>query len=95
MKDLHSVILAPVVTEKSTRLGTNENKYVLKVALEANKIEIRQAVEKLFGKKVESVNTMNCRGKNRRVLRSRQMGKKSDWKKAVVTLKDGDTLEFI
>ena len=77
------IIIKPVVTEKSsTALG--ENKYTFKVAKKATKIEIKRAVEKLFGVKVLSVNTMTVQGKEKRVRY--QAGKTSDWKKAIVTI---------
>ena len=86
MKAPQDIILKPVITERSMDgLALEENKkYTFKVAKDANKIEIKQAVEKLFDVKVAKVNTMNCRGRVKRV--GRFVGKTSDWKKAIVTI---------
>lgn len=86
MKDARDIIYKPLVTEKATRL-MEQNKYVFIVDKRANKIEIRKAVEDLFGVKVESVNTQNVSGKPKRVGIHR--GYKPDRKKAIVTLKEG------
>ena len=86
------IIIKPIITEKSMS-GLQENKYTFKVAKNANKIEIAKAVEELFGVKVASVNTMNCRGRSKRVGMSR--GVTPSWKKAIVTLAEGSkTIEF-
>ena len=77
------IILAPVVTEKSSA-DMQEGKYTFRVAKKATKIEIKRAVEKLFGVKVLSVNTMTVKGKEKRVRY--QAGRTSDWKKAIVTV---------
>lgn len=88
---LYQVILAPVVTEKATRL--NESSQVtFKVTLDATKPEIRQAVEKLFSVNVEAVNTLVMKGKAKR-FRGRK-GQRSDWKKAVVKLQAGQTIDL-
>ena len=79
-------------TEKSTLLTDNLNKYVFEVAPHANKIEIRKAIEELFGKKVVSVNTSHHWGKERR-KRTAAAGRTAAWKKAVVTLAAGEKLE--
>ena len=95
MKAPQDIILKPVITERSMDgLALEENKkYTFKVAKDANKIEIKQAVEKLFDVKVAKVNTMNCRGRVKRV--GRFVGKTPDWKKAIVTLKeDSKPIEF-
>ena len=95
MKAPQDIILKPVITERSMDgLALEENKkYTFKVAKDANKIEIKQAVEKLFDVKVSKVNTMNCRGRVKRV--GRFVGKTPDWKKAIVTLtKDSKEIEF-
>lgn len=92
MKDVRDVILRPIITERSTEM-MSENKYVFEVAPKANKTEIKQAVEKIFDVKVESVNTMNVKGKPKRM--GRYMGKRKDWKKAIVKLTaDSKALEF-
>ena len=92
MKAPQDIILKPVITEKSMD-GLQAGKYTFKVATDANKTEIKSAVEKLFGVKVAKVNTMNCTGRTKRV--GRYVGKKADWKKAIVTLtEDSKTIEF-
>ncbi len=86
------IIIKPIVTEKSMSV-LQENKYTFKVAKGANKIEIAKAAEELFGVKVKSVNTMNCRGRSKRVGMNR--GTTPSWKKAVITLAEGSkTIEF-
>ena len=92
MNDLSQVIKTIRLSEKATILSEKLNEYVFKVDPRANKIEIKQAVEKLFGKKVIDVRTMNYLGKERR--RGARVGRTSDWKKAVVRLKAGETLEL-
>ncbi|MDE7295471.1 MAG: 50S ribosomal protein L23 [Oscillospiraceae bacterium] len=86
------IVIKPIITEKSMG-ALAENKYTFKVAKNANKIEIAKAVEELFGVQVASVNTMNCKGRSKRVGMNR--GTTPDWKKAIVTLKEGSkTIEF-
>ncbi len=92
MKDLYSVIQQPLITEKATLQKETANQIAFKVAPAANKIEIKQAVEKIFKVKVKSVRTMNYKGKPKRVGRS--MGYRQNWKKAIVTLEPGHTIEF-
>jgi len=91
MKDLGQVVKRVQITEKGTSLAA-ENKYLVEVHPSANKIEIRRAVEELFHVSVTGVNTMNYRGKRKRE-RTIRFGRRSDWKRAVVTLKQGDTIE--
>ena len=86
MKTAHDIILAPVITENSM-MGVANKKYTFKVATDANKIEIADAVEKLFGVKVEKVNTINVRGRWRR--QGLHGGYTAACKKAIVTLKEG------
>ena len=86
MKEPQDVVIRPLVTEKSTRL-MEEGKYSFVVSRDANKIDIKRAVEKLFDVKVEAVNTMRIKGKPRRVGIHR--GYRPSWKKAIVTLKEG------
>ena len=90
MKNPRDILKKPVITEKSNDL-LGENKYTFQVDLNANKIEIRQAVEKLFKVKVEKVNTMRVKGKIKRVRRV--PGRTPEIKKAIVTLKEGDRIE--
>lgn len=88
MKDPYQIVQTILVTEKGSHLSDALNQYTFKVARGANKIEIRQAVEKLFNVKVAAVNVMNRQGKRKRV-RSAKAGRRPDWKKAIVTLKEG------
>lgn len=92
MKDLRTIIRRPLLTERSTDLKDKENKYFFEVAMGANKIEIKKAVETLFNVKVKSVNTMIKYGKNKKM--GRTQGRTSDYKKAVVTLKEGSSIDL-
>jgi large subunit ribosomal protein L23 len=92
MNNHYQVIKRPVVTEKSTIQKEAANQITFEVHVDANKIEIRKAVEALFKVKVIEVRTSNMEGKKKRVGKS--TGKRSDWKKAVVRLKPGDKIEF-
>jgi len=92
MKDSYSIIQEPLITEKGSNLSTKENKYFFRVDPKANKIEIKEAVEKIFNVKVASVNTLNVLGKMKRV-RYRQ-GRTSNWKKAIVTLAQGQKIDY-
>ena len=92
MKAPQDIIIAPVITEKSMS-GIAGKKYTFKVAKDANKLEIADAVEKLFKVTVAKVNTVSVRGRNRRM--GRYEGTTPSWKKAIVTLKaDSKTIEF-
>lgn len=93
MKDIYDVIKTIRLSEKATLLGENNNRYVFLVDPKANKIEIRQAVEKLFGKKVVKVNTINMDGKYRR-RGAAPAGRTNKFKKAIVELKEGEKLEL-
>lgn len=90
---LLKVILAPHISEKATLSAENGNTVVFKVLKNANKTEIKQAVEKLFEVEVDSVRTVNTKGKVKR--HGMRMGKRSDWKKAYVSLKDGHDIDFV
>ncbi len=90
MYDPHNIIVRPIISEKSYDMIAL-NRYTFEVAKSANKVEIGQAVESIFGVTVLKVNTMNVSGKPRRVRV--QKGITRSWKKAVVTLKAGDTIE--
>ena len=94
MNEPHDIIQRASLTEKSSVLSEKHNKYVFRVSTRANKIQIKQAVEKLFQKKVVSVNTCNYAGKKKRE-RTMNYGRKAHWKKAIVTLKEGDKIEFV
>ncbi|WP_398444610.1 50S ribosomal protein L23 [Sedimentibacter sp.] len=92
MRDPHDIIKKPIVTEASMD-AMADKKYTFVVDKKANKTEIKNAVEKVFGVKVESVNTMNMLGKKKR--QGIHVGKKPDWKKAIVTLTaESKTIEF-
>ena len=90
-KDHRDVLLAPVVSEKSYAL-LDQNKYTFKVAPSANKTEIKIAVEKVFGVKVTSVNTLNQAGKTRRTRFG--LGKRADYKRAIVTVAEGQRIDI-
>jgi large subunit ribosomal protein L23 len=92
MKEGQKIIRKPLITEKTTRQKEEERQYAFEVAREANKFEIEKAVEQLFKVKVLKVRTSNVLGKVKRL--GRKFGKRSDWKKAVVTLREGDRIEF-
>lgn len=88
---MHDILVKPVITEKTTMM-MSDGKYTFKVSLHANKIEIRKAVEAVFGVKVKSVNTIRMTGKIKRM--GKYIGKRPDYKKAIVTLHEGETIEF-
>ena len=92
MREVHDIIISPLVTEKSTTQREGQNQYSFKVNKRANKIEIKEAVERLFKVKVMEVRTATIRGKVKRL--GRRFGKRPDWKKAVVTVKEGDRIDF-
>jgi large subunit ribosomal protein L23 len=92
MKEPQKIILKPLVTEKSTQQKEASNQYVFEVRRDANKIEIQSAIENLFKVKVTQVRTTNVLGKVKRL--GRKYGKRPDWKKAIVTLKEGSRIEF-
>lgn len=89
--EARDILIRPIVTEKSTAL-MEQGKYTFHVPLAATKVQIRQAVEQIFKVKVQAVNTMRYEGKMKRL--GRTQGRRSDWKKAVVTLKPGETIEL-
>ncbi len=89
--DARDILIRPLITEKSTQL-MEEGKYVFVVAKKANKIEIAKAVAQVFNVKVANVNTVNVSGKMKRM--GRFVGKRSDYKKAIVKLAPGETIEF-
>ncbi|MBI4743421.1 MAG: 50S ribosomal protein L23 [Actinobacteria bacterium] len=91
MRDLRDVILKPIVSEKSYDL-IKHRKYTFAVHPDAEKIEIRRAVEEIFQVTTTGVNTISMKGKPKR--QGRTKGKRSDWKKAIVTLREGDKIEF-
>lgn len=87
-KSPHDVIKTVLITEKTTDLAEQE-KYFFQAYQDATKIEIAKAVEELFDVTVKSVNTINCKGKPKRVGRTNKMGRRTNWKKAIVTLSEG------
>ena len=92
----YEIIIRPVITEKSNRLMEDHGKYTFEVALDASKSEIKRAVEELFGVKVRKVNTMIVKPKKKRVLgRFRQYGTTRKWKKAIVTLEPGQSIDLL
>jgi len=93
MNESFDIIDSIRLTEKGTLLSEKENKYVFRVKPHATKIQIRQAIEQLFGKKVLAVNTCNYAGKKKRE-RTANFGRKAHWKKAIVTLKEGDRIDL-
>lgn len=90
------ILIRPLYTEKIARLQDSENKYAFEVYNGANKIEIRKEIEKQFEVKVEKVQTMNIRGKIRQQMTKagRFHGRRPDWKKAIITLAEGDKLDL-
>jgi large subunit ribosomal protein L23 len=92
MKDIYEVIKKPLITEKANILKEKENKVAFVVDRGANKAEIKEAVERLLKVKVSKVHVSNMKGKPRRL--GRTSGKRPDWKKAVVTLRPGDRIDF-
>ncbi len=96
MSEIHEILVAPHITEATAKLTANVrndvHKYVFKVAKTATKTEIKDAIEKRFGVKVDSVNTLINRGKIKRVRMGAVAGKKSNWKKAYITLKAGQKI---
>lgn len=93
MKRAYDVLIGPMLTEKGTLLKEKDNKVLFRVATGANKIEIKKAVEEIFKVKVENVATINYKGKRKRM--GRYEGRRPDWKKAIVSLKEGEKLDFL
>jgi large subunit ribosomal protein L23 len=94
MNEIHDIIKTASLTEKSTLMSEKQNKYVFRVSPRANKIEIKHAIERMFQKKVADVNTCNYAGKKKRE-RSQNFGRKAHWKKAIVTLKEGEKIDLV
>lgn len=92
MKYAHEILLRPIVTEKSMLARENNNQYFFKVNPDATKLDITNAVEKVFSVKVVEVRTVNVLGKKKR--RGRLLGKRADWKKAIVRLAQGDSIKY-
>ena len=92
-EQIMKVLIAPIVSEKSTRLADEHRQFVFKVVTDASKPDVRKAVELMFDVKVEAVQIANVRGKTKRFGQS--TGKRSDWKKAFVTLAEGHDINFM
>lgn len=92
MNNYRDIIKAPIITEKSADLAQNKNTITFSVATDANKVQIKQAVEKIFNVKVESVNTVNVKPKKKRV--GKYTGKTNKVKKAIVKLREGSSIEL-
>lgn len=92
MKPLHQILKKPLITEKTAEQKEAQQVVAFEVARNATKIEVKQAIEKAFDVKVDNVNTMVVAGKTKRV--GRNSGKRSNWKKAYVTLQEGSNIDF-
>ena len=92
LSNYRDIIKAPVITEKSSNIASNDRKYVFKVDAKANKSQIKDAIEKIFKVKVESVNTVNVHSKKKRV--GRYSGMTNKYKKAIVTLVNGNKIDL-
>ncbi len=90
---LYSIIRAPRISEKTARLQEVSNQYVFEVSTEANKLEIKEAVEKIFGVNVRAVNVVNVKGKSKAF--KFRMGRRADWRKAYVTLAEGQSIDVM
>jgi large subunit ribosomal protein L23 len=93
MNEVHDHIQTVILTEKASLLSEKFNKYVFRVSPSANKLQIKRAIEVIFKKKVLDVNTANYTGKEKRVRR--ELGRRPNWKKAIVTLKAGEKLDLV
>jgi large subunit ribosomal protein L23 len=94
MNEAHDIVQTASLTEMSTLLSEKLNMYVFRVSPRANKIQIKQAIERLFQKKVVDVNTCNYAGKKKRE-RTANFGRRAHWKKAIVTLAEGEKIELV
>ena len=101
MDDHREIIIRPLLTEKMSLLGETQRKYAFQVAIRSNKIEIKKAIQNKFDVEVKKVATMRRKGKNKRTtVRSggrviRTQGRRSNWKRAVITLKEGFTIDLL
>jgi large subunit ribosomal protein L23 len=93
MKNIYSIIKKPLFTEKGGNLKEEQNKILVEVSKDANKIDIKKAIEEIFKVKIEKVATINTQGKWKR--QGRSLGKRPDRKKALLTLKKGEKLDFV
>lgn len=90
--DMYDIIRVPRITEKGTRLKEQNNVLTFEVRVDANKVQVRKAIERIFTVKVADITTVKNAGKNKRV--GQRVGRRSDWKKAYVTLKPGEKIEL-
>ena len=90
MIHMRNILISPIITEKSGAQVQSQNSYSFKVSINANKIEIKKAIEHIFAVKVVAVNTIRMMGKPKRL--GKYSGKRPDWKKAIVTLRNGDKI---
>ena len=93
MRNVHTIIKKPLFTEKGAKLKETENKVLVEVHRDANKIDIKKAVEEIFKVKVEKISTVTTKGKWKK--HGKSIGRRPDRKKAVITLKKGEKLDFI
>lgn len=93
MKNVYDIINRPLLTEKGSTLKESENKVLVEVSPDANKIEIKKAIEEIFKVKVDKVAIINVRGKWKR--HGRSIGRRPDRKKAIITLKEGEKIDFV
>jgi large subunit ribosomal protein L23 len=92
LNNLYTTVLSPIISEKSNRLGDQSNQYAFKVAVSANKKDVKTAIEKLFEVTVEEVQILNVKGKTKS-FKGKQ-GKRPDWKKAYVRVQSGQLIDF-
>jgi len=90
---IYDIIKKPIITERAVEIKESLNQVTFAVDTRATKLQVKEAVQTLFSVKVKDVRTMNIKGKQKRF--GRNMGKRNDWKKAIVVLADGETLEFV
>lgn len=93
MAEIHDILIRPLINEKATLLEADQNTYVFQVGLAANKHEIKDAIERFFGVKVEDVRTLVVRGKYRRY--GQRIARRADWKKAYVRVAAGQQITFV
>ena len=96
MMKTNDILIRPILTEKMLRLQEVERKYAFKVSQNANKIMVKRAVQDRFDVTVENVNIVNIKGKSKQMNTRRGItrGRRSDWKKAIITLREGDSIDF-
>ena len=91
MNNLYNIVIAPIITEKATKIS-EKNQYVFKVKIDSNKKEIKQAIEKLFKVKIKKIKTIKIKGKSK-ILKGTK-GRRSDYKKAIICLNKGENLDY-